>query len=240
MPSPDPNPYPYFRPSGALRAGAESGLRAYLIQVYNYMAGGLVLTGVAAYVGAASGFYASLVGTPWLWLVLLAPLALVLLLGFRIDRMSLPAAQLAFWAYAALVGLSLSGIFLVYTGNSIARVFFITAATFAATSVYGYTTGRDLSRLGSFLFMGLIGVIIAMVVNVFLKSTALQMTISVMGVIVFTGLSAYDTQKIKASYVYGEDGTVTGKKSIFGALMLYLDFLNLFLMLMQLLGDRRR
>lgn len=239
MPNPNPNPYPYFRPR-ATPAAADAGLRRYLIQVYNYMAGGLVVTGVAAYVGAASGFYASLVGTPWYWVVLFAPLALVFLLGFRIERMSLPTAQLTFWGYAALVGLSLSGIFLVYTGESIARVFFVTGATFAATSVYAYTTQTDLSRFSSFLFMGLIGIIIAAVVNIFLHSTALQMTISVMGVIVFVGLTAYDTQRIRAIYVYGEDGSVAAKKSILGALALYLDFLNLFLSLLQLLGDRRR
>jgi FtsH-binding integral membrane protein len=236
----NPNPYPYFRPGGATAAAADAGLRRYLIQVYNYMAGGLVLTGVTAYVGAASGFYASLIGTPWYWLVLLAPLGLVFLISFRIQRMSLGAAQLTFWSYAALVGLSLAGIFLVYTGQSIARVFFVTGATFAATSVYAYTTQRDLSKFGSFLFMGLIGIIIAAVVNMFLHSTALQMTISVMGVIVFTGLTAYDTQRIRAMYVYGEDGTIAGKKSILGALALYLDFLNLFLSLLQLMGDRRR
>jgi uncharacterized protein len=236
----NPNPYPYFRPARATAADSEAGLRRYLMQVYNYMAGGLVLTGATAYVGAASGFYASLIGTPWYWLVLFAPLALVFLIGFRIERMSLAAAQLTFWAYAALVGLSLSGIFLVYTGESIARVFFVTGATFAATSVYAYTTQTDLSRFGSFLFMGLIGIVIASVVNLFLHSTALQMTVSVMGVIVFVGLAAYDTQRIRAIYVYGEDGAIAGKKSILGALALYLDFLNLFLSLLQLLGDRRR
>jgi uncharacterized protein len=237
----NPNPYPYFRSArGGARAGVDSGLRAYLIRVYNYMAGGLVVTGAAAYYGAQSGLYASLVGTPWYWVLMLAPLGLVLLLSFRIQRMSLTGAQLGFWAYAALVGLSLSGIFLVYTGQSIARVFFITAATFGATSVYAYTTQRDLSRFGSFLFMGLIGVVIASLVNLFLKSTVLQMTVSVMGVIVFVGLTAYDTQRIRAIYVEGDDGTVAGKKSILGALALYLDFLNLFLSLLQLLGDRRR
>ena len=236
----NPNPFPFSRPGGYPRVGAESGLRSYLLQVYNYMAGGLVLTGAVAYAGAYSGIYAQIARTPLIWLVLLAPLGLVLLLSFRIQRMSLTAAQLSFWAYAALVGLSLSGIFYVYTGQSIARVFFVTGATFAATSVYGYTTRTDLSRFGSFLFMGLIGIIIAALVNMFLHSTALQMTVSVMGVIVFTGLTAYDTQRIKAIYVYGEDGAVAGKKSILGALALYLDFLNLFLSLMQLLGDRRR
>jgi uncharacterized protein len=236
---PDSNPYPYFRSARTARV-AEGGLRAYLIRVYNYMAGGLALTGVSAYVGAQSGLYASLVGTPWYWVLLFAPLGLVLLLSFRIERMSLTAAQLGFWGYAILVGLSLSGIFLVYTGESIARVFFITGGTFAATSVYGYMTQRDLSRFGSFLFMGLIGIVIASVVNVFMRSTVLQMTVSVMGVIVFVGLTAYDTQRIRALYVAGEDGTVAGKKSILGALSLYLDFLNLFLSLLQLLGDRRR
>lgn len=236
----NPNPYPYFRPPGTDIAGADAGLRRYLIRVYNYMAGGLVVTGATAYVGATSGLYASIAGTPLYYVVLLAPLALVLLLSFRIARMSLAAAQLAFWSYAALVGLSLSGIFFLYTGQSIARVFFVTGATFAATSIYGYTTQTDLSRFYSFLFMGLIGVVIAGVVNIFLHSTALQMTISVMGVIVFVGLAAYDTQRIRALYVYGEDGTIAGKKSIIGALALYLDFLNLFLSLLQLLGDRRR
>lgn len=235
-------------PQGFERTGANiplgttvsSGLRAYLLKVYNYMAAGLVLTGAVAYYGAAGGFYASIVGTPLFWIVLFAPLALVFFLGFRIERISLGAAQISFWAYAGLVGLSLSGIFLVYTGESIARVFFITGGTFAATSLYGYTTRRDLSRFGSFLFMGLIGIVIAALVNLFLKSSALQLTISVIGVIVFVGLTAYDTQRIKSIYVEGEDGAASGKKAVMGALALYLDFLNLFLMLMQLLGVRRR
>jgi uncharacterized protein len=236
----NPNPYPYFRSGGVSRAGSEGGLRSYLLRVYNYMAIGLVLTGAVAYVGAYSGLYAQIARTPLMWLVILAPLGLVLLLSFGIARMSLLAAQVTFWVYSALVGLSLSGLFFRYTGQSIAQVFFVTGATFAATSVFGYTTRRDLTRWGSFFFMGLIGVIIAMVVNMFLKSSALQMTISVMGVIVFTGLTAYDTQRIRAIYFDGDDATVMGKKSILGALTLYLDFLNLFIMMMQLLGDRRR
>jgi uncharacterized protein len=215
-------------------------LRAYLLKVYNYMAAGLTLTGAVAYYGAVSGFYASIVGTPLFWIILFAPLALVLFLGFRIERISLAAAQISFWAYAGLVGLSLSGIFLVYTGESVARVFFISAGTFAATSLYGYATQRDLSRFGSFLFMGLIGIVIGGLVNLFLKSSAVQLTISTIGVIVFVGLTAYDTQRIKALYVEGEGGVASGKKAIMGALALYLDFLNLFLMLMQLLGNRRR
>lgn len=219
---------------------ASGGLRAYLLKVYNYMAAGLALTGAVAYYGAASGFYASIVGTPFFWVILFAPLALVLFLGFRIERIGLGAAQISFWAYAGLVGLSLSGIFLVYTGESISRVFFISAGTFAATSLFGYTTRRDLSRLGSFLFMGLIGIIIASLVNIFMKSTTLQLTISAIGVLVFVGLTAYDTQRIKALYVEGEEGAAAGKKAILGALALYLDFLNLFLMLMQLMGNRRQ
>ena len=219
---------------------AVSGQQAYMLRVYNYMAAGLALTGVIAYLGAASGFYTSILGTPVFWLVLFAPLALVLFLGFRIERIGVGAAQVSFWVYAGLVGLSLSGIFLVYSGESIARVFFISAGTFAATSIYGYTTHRDLSRMGSFLFMGLVGIIIASVVNLFLQSSALQLAVSVIGVLVFAGLTAYDTQRIRALYVEGEDGAVASKKAILGALALYLDFLNLFLMLMQLLGGRRR
>ena len=222
------------------RAEVDVGLRQYMLRVYNYMGGGLALTGLVAYVGATSGFYASVVGTPIFWIVLFAPLALVFFLSFRIQRMSLGAAQISFWAYAALVGLSLSGLFLVYTGESIARVFFITAATFAATSLFGYTTRSDLSRFGSFLFMGLVGILIAGLVNVFLSSSALQLAISVVGVLVFTGLAAFDTQRIKEIYVGGEDQVIAGKKAIMGALTLYLDFLNLFLMLLQLFGNRRR
>jgi len=224
----------------AAPVAVDIGLRAYILRVYNYMAGGLALTGLVAYIGATTGVYASMVGTPIFWVVLLAPLALVLLLSFRVQSMSLGAAQLTFWAYAGLVGLSLSGIFVVYTGESIARVFFITAATFAAMSLYGYTTRTDLSRFGSFLLMGLIGIIIAGLVNIFLKSSALQFAISAIGVLVFVGLTAYDTQRIKAIYLAGEDQSISGKKAIMGALALYLDFLNLFLLLMQLFGVRRR
>ncbi|WP_028218986.1 Bax inhibitor-1/YccA family protein [Paraburkholderia oxyphila] len=220
--------------------GTDPSLRQYLLRVYNYMAGGLVLTGAVAYVGATSGLYVSIAATPLFWIVLLAPLALVILLSFRIERISLGAAQTGFWAYAALVGLSLSGIFLVYTGESIARVFLISAATYGATSLYGYTTRIDLSRFGSFLFMGLVGIVIAGLVNLFLASTALQFTVSVIGVLVFTGLTAFDTQRIRDIYNAGEDEATAGKKAIMGALALYLDFLNLFLMVLRLLGNRRR
>lgn len=218
----------------------DAGLRQYMLRVYNYMAGGLALTGVVAYAAAAGGLYQAIFGTPLYWVVLFAPLALVMLLSFRIEKMSLGVAQLTFWAYAALVGLSLSGIFLVYTGVSITRVFFITAGTFGAMSLYGYTTRADLTRFGSLLFMGLIGIVIASLVNIFLLSSALQFAISVIGVVVFVGLTAWDTQRIKTIYIEGDDATIAGKKSIMGALALYLDFLNLFLMFMQLFGDQQR
>ena len=205
------------------------------------MAFGLALTGLVAYGAAESGLYASLVKTPLLfWGVVLAPLALVLLLSFRIEKMSLGAAQAAFWAYAGLVGLSLAGIFLVYTGVSIARTFFITAATFLAMSLYGYTTRTDLSRFGSFLLMGLFGIIIASLVNMFLASSALQLAISVIGVIVFVGLTAYDTQRIKEIYLGKRRVRRRRQEGDHGrACTLYLDFLNLFILLLQLTGDRR-
>lgn len=222
------------------QAAIDAGLRQFMISVYNYMASGLALTGIVAYGAAETGLYASLINTPMLfWGVTLAPLALVLLLSFRIEKMSLGAAKTAFWAYAALVGLSLSGIFFIYTGTSIARTFFITAATFLAMSLFGYTTRADLARTASFLLMGLVGIIIASIVNVFLASSIVQLAISVVGVIVFVGLTAYDTQRIKEIYLNSDSSAIAGKKAVMGALALYLDFLNLFILLMQLTGDRR-
>jgi uncharacterized protein len=221
------------------QVGIDVGLRDYMLRVYNYMAGGLAITGIVAYAAAASGLYQAIAGTMLYWVVIFAPLGLVMLLSFRIQNMSLGAAQLSFWAYAGLVGLSLAGLFLVYTGASIARVFFITAATFLAMSLYGYTTRTDLSKFGAFLFMGLIGVVIASVVNIFVGSTAVQFAISVIGVVVFVGLTAWDTQRIKEMYWEGDGDVVAGKKAIMGALKLYLDFINLFVMMMQLMGNRR-
>ena len=227
--------------TGVSRMTIDVGLRQFMIRVYNYMASGLTLTGLIAYGAAESGLYASLVQTPLLfWAIILAPLALVFLLSFRIEKMSLGAAQASFWAYAGLIGISLAGIFLMYTNVSIARTFFITAATFLAMSLYGYTTRSDLARFGSFLLMGLFGIIIAGLVNIFLASSALQLAISVIGVVVFVGLTAYDTQRIKDIYLESDDPGVAGKKAIMGALALYLDFLNLFILLLQLTGDRRR
>ena len=224
-----------------LRVEIDAGLRQFLLSVYNYMGSGLVLTGLVAYGAAETGLYASLVQMPVLfWGVVLAPLALVFFLSFRIEKMSLGTAQVSFWAYAALVGLSLAGLVLAYTGVSIARTFFITAATFLAMSLYGYTTRTDLSRVGSFLLMGLFGIIIASLLNMFLASSALQFAISVIGVVVFVGLTAYDTQRIKNIYLETDDAVIAGKKAIMGALTLYLDFLNLFILLLQLTGNRRQ
>jgi FtsH-binding integral membrane protein len=217
----------------------DSGLRAYMARVYNYMAGGLALTGIVAYVAAVSGFYQEIAGTPLIWVVMLAPLGFVMALSFGIQRMSAATAQLLFWIYAAVMGLSMAGIFLVFTGMSIARVFFIAAGMFAGMSLYGYTTKTDLTRFGSFLFMGLIGIVIASLVNLFVGSTALQFAISVIGVIVFTGLTAWDTQRIKEMYVENLGASDIGKMAVMGALTLYLDFINLFMMLLQLFGQRR-
>jgi FtsH-binding integral membrane protein len=219
----------------------DEGLRSYMLRVYNYMMFGLGLTGAVAYAVASSPAIQNVVfGSGLMWLFILAPVGLVLLLSFRIHKMSFASAQITYWVYAALNGIALSTIFLAYTGESIARVFFITAASFGALSLYGYTTKRDLSGFGSFLFMGLIGILIAAVVNMFIASSALQFAISVIGVLVFAGLTAYDTQQIKELYYAVDDSEIAGKKAIMGALRLYLDFLNMFIMLMQLFGNSRQ
>jgi FtsH-binding integral membrane protein len=221
------------------QADIDVGLREYMLRVYNYMASGLALTGIVAWVAANYGFYQAIAHTPLIWLVMLAPLGLVFALSYGINRMSASAAQTLFWVYSALMGLSLASIFLVYTGTSIARVFFIAGGTFAGMSLYGYTTRTDLSRFGSFLFMGLIGIVIASLVNIFIGSSALQFAISVIGVLVFVGLTAWDTQRIKEMYWEADGYEIAGKKAILGALTLYLDFINLFMMLLQLFGQRR-
>ena len=218
----------------------DQGLRSYMLRVYNYMASGLALTGiVAAFTASTPELFQAIFGTPLKWVVMLAPIGFVFLFAARIHRMKASTAQTLFWVFAGLMGLSLSTIFMVYTGASVARVFFITAGTFAAMSLYGYTTKRDLTKIGSFLFMGLIGVVIASIVNLFLASSALQFAISVIGVLVFVGLTAYDTQRIRNTYLESDDSETMSKKAIFGALTLYLDFINLFVMLLQLFGARR-
>jgi FtsH-binding integral membrane protein len=230
----------------------DQGLRAYMLSVYNYMTIGLAITGLVA-IGivmaaittdpatgarAPTQFGNALFVSPLKWLFILAPLAMVFFLSARINHLSVSGAQIAFWAFSALMGISLSSIFLVYTGTSIARVFFITAASFGALSLYGYTTKKDLSGFGTFLIMGLFGIVIASLVNIFLGSTMLQFIISCVGVVVFSGLTAYDTQNIKNMYDVNDDGTLAGRKAIMGALSLYLDFINLFTMLLNLLGNR--
>ncbi len=237
----------------------DEGLRSYMLRVYNYMAIGLAITGLVALgtfmmavtndpSGAAaqirSGMYLTDIGvtlftSPLRWVVMLAPLGMVFYLSAKISKMSVSGAQVAFWIFAALMGLSLSSIFLVYTHGSIAKVFFITSASFGALSLFGYTTKKDISGWGSFLFMGLIGIIIAMVVNIFLQSSAMQFAISVIGVLVFAGLTAYDTQQIKEMYYEGDDSATAGRKAIMGALKLYLDLINLFIMLLHLFGNRQ-
>ncbi len=229
----------------------DAGLRAYMIRVYNYMTAGVALTGVVAWltfsaavtqVGGAlelTPFGHLVFQSPLMWVLVLAPLGLVFALSFGINRLSASTALLLFFVYAGLLGLSLASIFLVYTGELITRVFFISAATFGAMSLYGYTTQRDLTAVGSFMFMGLIGIVIAMLVNMFLQSSGLAWAISVIGVLVFVGLTAYDTQSIKEMYSPMDDGTVAGRKAVMGALRLYLDFINLFMMLLRLFGDRR-
>ena len=224
----------------AQAAGIDVGLRAYMLRVYNYMASALALTGAIAYLTANNETMVQMIfGTGLSWIVMLSPLAFVMVLSFGINRMKASTAQAIFWVFAAVMGLSMASIFLQFTGASVARVFFITAGTFAGMSLWGYTTKKDLSGFGSFLMMGLIGIIIAMVVNIFLQSSALHFTISAVGVLVFVGLTAYDTQRIKSLYLESDGSETMSKKAIMGALTLYLDFINLFVMLMQLLGDRR-
>jgi FtsH-binding integral membrane protein len=231
----------------------DTGLRAHMLRVYNYMVGALTLTGVVAFAVANSppllnAFYHQVVTangvalSPTIlgWVVMLAPLALVFFLSFRIMQMSQQAAQATFWIYAAMVGASLASILIVYTGASVAMTFFVTAATFGAMSLWGYTTKRDLTGFGHFLFMGLIGVLLASLANFFFRSPAINFVVSILGVLIFTGLTAWDTQKIKNTYYQvGGDTAVAGKAAIMGALALYLDFLNIFLFLLRFMGNRR-
>ena len=248
----DPNYAAARRGVGADRAIAiDEGLRAYMIRVYNYMAMGVALTGVVSWLtfnAAVTETAGRLVLTPFGQMIFSGPAVLVLFLGtlgmvflisWRINSLQPSTAFTLFMVYAGLLGLMLSSVFLAYTGASVTRVFFISAASFGALSLYGYTTQRDLSAIGSFMMMGLIGLIIAMLVNMFLKSTGLDFVISAAGVLIFAGLTAWDTQRIKEMYDPMEDGTIVGRKAVMGALSLYLDFINLFLMLLRLMGDRR-
>ena len=239
--------------SSATEAIIDQGLRAYMLKVYNYMGSGVLLTGFVALlffkmavitgeggqIIGLTNFGNTIYASGLKWVLMLAPLGVVFYMSFGIAKMSASKAQTTFWVFAALMGASLSSIFLLYTGASITRVFFITSITFGAMSLYGYTTKRDLTKLGSFLMMGLIGIIIASVVNMFMRSTMMDFVISILGVLIFVGLTAYDTQKIKNMYVVSDNGELMGKKAVMGALTLYLDFINLFIMLLRLFGQRR-
>jgi FtsH-binding integral membrane protein len=242
---------PYSARAGASDAAQDAGLRSYMLSVYNYMASGVLLTGIVAYFFANSGAMdvlfqqvvtaRGIAVSPTLlgWIVMLAPLGIVLTMSFGVNRLSTGTMQALFWGYAVLMGLSLSMIFLQYTDMSIAQVFFATAAGFAGLSLWGYTTKRDLSGFGTFLIMGVIGLIVASIVNMFLNSGPLSMIISAVGVLLFAGLTAYDTQKIKSMYVHVAGTDMMGKAVIMGALNLYLDFINMFLFLLRLFGSSR-
>lgn len=219
----------------------DAGLRRYMMAVYNHMGVGLAITGLVAYFTSQSQeIMQVLIYSPIRWVILLAPIAIPFIISAKLATMRASTAQLLFWVYAGLIGLSMSFLFMIYTGESLARVFFITASMFGGMSLYGYTTQRDLSGMGSFLMMGLIGLILASVINIFLHSSILQFMVSCIGVLVFTGLTAYDVQTIKSLYQARDHAEDQEKKAIFGALQLYLDFINLFIHLLYFLGDRRR
>ena len=222
-------------------ASYDAGLRSYMLSVYNYMASGVLLTGIVAMLFAASGLAYQILAGPGImkYIIMFAPLGFVLVLSFGINRLSTAAAQAIYWAYAAVMGLSLSSIFLMYTGTSIAQTFFATAAAFAGLSLVGYTTKKDLSGFGTFLIMGLVGLIVASLINIFLKSSVMDLAISAIGVLIFAGLTAYDTQKIKNMYAYVAGTEMVGKSVVMGALNLYLDFINLFMMLLRFMGNNR-
>jgi FtsH-binding integral membrane protein len=231
---------------GVPRAARDAGLRSYMLSVYNYMASGVLLTGIVA-LGFANSSLINLIvnpatgqATPLLWIALFAPLAIVFALSFGINRISAGTAQALFWVYAGLVGVQFSTLFLVYTGVSIAQTFFAVAASFLGLSLWGYTTKRDLSGMGSFLIMGVVGIFVALLVNLFLRSPALDLAVSAIGVLLFAGLTAYDTQKIKSIYfAVAGNGEALAKTAVIGALNLYLDFINMFLFLLRFMGDRR-
>lgn len=230
----------YMTRAQAEVADIDVGLRQYMLRVYNYMASGLALTGIVAMLVASSPEAMQMVfGTPLKWVVLLAPLGLAFYMGARIQHMKASTAQAVFWVYAALIGVMLSSYLMVYTGVSVARTFFVTAAAFGGLSLYGYTTKKDLSGFGSFLVMGVIGLIIASIVNIFLQSSMMQFVISAAGVLIFAGLTAYDTQRVKEMYWEADGEEVAAKKAIMGALALYMDFINLFIFLLQFMGARR-
>ena len=237
----------FMSSSQAQAANIDAGLRSYMLGVYNHMTIGMAITGFFAYLtkimsvseGMLTPFGTAIYASPLKWVIMLAPLGMVFWLSAKVQTMKPESARNLFYAFAAIMGISLSSLLLVFTGESVIRVFFLTAASFSALSIYGYTTKRDLTKLGSFLMMGLIGIIIASIVNIFMKSSMMYFVISILGVLIFVGLTAYDTQKIKNMYVASDTGEIMGKKAVMGALTLYLDFINLFIMLLRLFGQRR-
>ena len=224
---------------GVPTVARDAGLRSYMLSVYNYMASGVLLTGVVAMLFFTSGMAEQVLRTPLRYVIIFAPLVIVMIMSFGQNRMSTGKLQALFWGFAFLMGLSMSSIFLVYTGTSIAQTFFAVAAGFMALSLYGYTTKKDLSGFGTFLIMGVVGILVAMIANMFIKSSALGLAISAIGVLLFAGLTAYDTQKIKSMYAYVAGTDMMGKTAIMGALTLYLDFINMFQFLLSFMGNRR-
>jgi FtsH-binding integral membrane protein len=223
---------------GVPRAARDAGLRSYMLSVYNYMASGVLLTGIVALLFYTSGLAAQVLATPLSWLIMLAPLGFVMVMSFGMHKLQTSTLQMLFWAFATTMGLSMSSIFLVFTGVSIAQTFFAVAAGFAGLSLWGYTTKKDLSGWGTFLIMGVVGLLVALVINMFLQSPAMQMAISAIGVLLFAGLTAYDTQRIKSLYAHVAGTDMMGKVVIMGALSLYLDFINMFTFLLNFMGSR--
>ena len=240
----DPQPRSGFGASPSLggrtgaRTGYDAGLRSHMLSIYNYMASGVLLSGMVALLFASSGYAAQVLNTPLRWIIMLAPLGFVMAMSFGLHRMRTSTVQMLFWAFAVAMGLSLSSIFLAYTGASIATTFFATAAAFAGLSLVGYTTKKDLSGFGSFLFMGVIGILVATLINLFVQSTVMQLAISVLGVLIFAGLTAYDTQRLKQQYYQLAGTDFAGKAVVMGALSLYLDFINMFQFLLSFMGNR--
>jgi uncharacterized protein len=216
----------------------DQGLRSHMLKVYNYMASGVLLTGIVALLFAQSGMAAQVLGTPLRYLLMFAPLGFIMVMSFGMNKLSTSALQALFFAFAAVMGLSMASIFLVFSGESIARTFFVTAASFAGLSLFGYTTKKDLTGWGSFLIMGVVGLFLASIVNLFLGSSTLQLVVSFLGVLIFAGLTAYDTQRIKSEYLHFAGHESLGKLAIMGALNLYLDFVNMFQFLLSFMGSR--
>ncbi len=224
---------------GVPQVARDAGLRSYMLSIYNYMASGVLLTGIVAMLFASSGMAAQVLTSPLRWLVIFAPLGFVFAMSFGVNRMKTSTVQALFWGFAVAMGLSMSSIFLVYTGTSIAQTFFAVTAGFLGLSLFGYTTKKDLSGIGTFLIMGVVGLLVAMLINMFMQSTAMAFAISAIGVLLFAGLTAYDTQKLKSMYAHVAGTDMLGKSVVMGALTLYLDFINMFQFMLSFMGNRR-